>query len=212
MYFFRLTVKYSIRKKYLNFFFFHPEKKRVVFPWLLEDLDLNPFFHALRTDHRDIWDAAALNSWLLCIPQASSLRGGTKRIDIETHVLQPSRSFPVEGEQCNEGVTISNLEAGMNYKFKVKAVTGTLKYTLVNSGKCEDVTNRYTIKSVHNEDSKFGCTTCAKNHVGKRCRKCPSAQRAIVQDSVLVVVGIYMLFSLLYLVYYEVEQKKKNDR
>ena len=62
----------------------------------IEDLDLNPFFHALRTDHRDIWDAAALNSWLLCIPQASSLRGGTKRIDIETHVLQPSRSFPGE--------------------------------------------------------------------------------------------------------------------
>ena len=28
MNFFRLTVKYSIRKKYLNFFFFHPEKKR----------------------------------------------------------------------------------------------------------------------------------------------------------------------------------------
>jgi hypothetical protein len=50
----------------------------------IEDLDLNPFFHALRTEHRDIWTAAARNNWLLCIPQASSLRGGTARTDIET--------------------------------------------------------------------------------------------------------------------------------
>ena len=62
----------------------------------IEDLDLNPFFRALRTEHRDIWIAAAQNSWLLCIPQASSLRGGTARADIETHILQPSRSFPGE--------------------------------------------------------------------------------------------------------------------
>lgn len=62
----------------------------------IEDLDLNPFFRALRTEHRDIWIAAAQNSWLLCIPQASSLRGGTARVDIETHILQPSRSFPGE--------------------------------------------------------------------------------------------------------------------
>ena len=62
----------------------------------IEDLDLNPFFCALRTEHRDIWIAAAQNSWLLCIPQASSLRGGTARADIETHILQPSRSFPGE--------------------------------------------------------------------------------------------------------------------
>jgi hypothetical protein len=62
----------------------------------IEDLDLNPFFRALRTEHHDIWSAASSNGWLLCVPQASSLRGNTARIDIETHVLQPSRSFPGE--------------------------------------------------------------------------------------------------------------------
>jgi hypothetical protein len=62
----------------------------------IEDLDLNPFFFALRNVHTDIWNAASSNGWLLCIPQASSLRGGTARIDIESHVLQPSRSFPGE--------------------------------------------------------------------------------------------------------------------
>ena len=62
----------------------------------MEDLDVNPFFRALRTTHRDIWLAAARNQWLVTVPQASSLRGGTEREDIETHILQPSRSFPGE--------------------------------------------------------------------------------------------------------------------
>ena len=62
----------------------------------MEDLDCNPFFRALRTTHRDIWLATARNQWLVTVPQASSLRGGTDREDIETHVLQPSRSFPGE--------------------------------------------------------------------------------------------------------------------
>ena len=69
-----------------------PQKKEMD----IEDLDLNPFFRALRTEHHDVWTAASSKGWLLCVPQASSLRGNTARFDIETHVLQPSRSFPGE--------------------------------------------------------------------------------------------------------------------
>ena len=98
-----------------------------------------------------------------------------------------------------------------------RCVLGTYKVDpfALNSSLCNNCTSKAKCSKngvcVEGFDSKFGCTTCAKNHVGKRCRKCPSAQRAIVQDSVLVVVGIYMLFSLLYLVYYEVEQKDEDE-
>ena len=62
----------------------------------MEDLDVNPFFRALRTTHHDIWLAAGANQWLVIIPQASSLRGNIGRYDVESHILQPSRSFPGE--------------------------------------------------------------------------------------------------------------------
>jgi hypothetical protein len=66
-----------------------------------------------------------------------------------------------DGEQCSSGVTISNLEAGMNYKFKVKAVTGKRIYSLVTSGYCTDVPNRYPITTLHNDD--YGADpTCVK--------------------------------------------------
>ena len=63
----------------------------------LEALSENPFFAALRgKDHRDIWDNAVERKWLICCPQACSLRGPVTRMDIETHVVRPSNVFPGE--------------------------------------------------------------------------------------------------------------------
>ena len=63
----------------------------------LEALSENPFFAALRgKDHRDIWDNAVERKWLICCPQACSLRGPVTRMDIETHVVRPSNIFPGE--------------------------------------------------------------------------------------------------------------------
>ena len=134
----------------------------------IEDLDLNPFFRALRTEHHDIWTAASSKGWLLCVPQASSLRGNTARFDIETHVLQPSRSFPGEFLTLTGNVvTVVGSEIHTKSGF-VEPRRVKILYTeeFTENGDVDDTAASLTTSSATNTRSEATMTTT--NSAGRR--------------------------------------------
>ncbi len=62
-----------------------------------EDLDKNPFFSLLKNQKRELYDQAAKNRWIICVPQTRSL--SMQAIDVnvlKTHIMQPSPYFQDE--------------------------------------------------------------------------------------------------------------------
>ena len=41
----------------------------------MEDLDHNPFFHALKREHKDVYNMAAEERHIICVPHTDSLEG-----------------------------------------------------------------------------------------------------------------------------------------
>ena len=52
-----------------------------------------------------------------------------------------------------------------------------------------------------NFDPDSGCTVCLRFHFGKDCWVCPPAWQSYLQDALLMSVGVYFLFSMLYVLY-----------
>lgn len=60
----------------------------------IDELDINPFYHALQTSHLKYFENAQENCHLICVPVTTSLNGvsiSTKLIN--THILKPSPYF-----------------------------------------------------------------------------------------------------------------------
>lgn len=59
-----------------------------------DDLDTNPFYKLLQTTYRPKYEEAQENCWLICVPQAKSLKG--VKINsrfVDAHILRPSPLF-----------------------------------------------------------------------------------------------------------------------